>query len=400
MATVKAILYKYQQKADGSYPIYIRITSHGKQRYKNTGYSCELEDWDHEREQLKRSFDGPFEKINKLIRDLKEEALEAILDLQLARKFVSPGKIKQILNNTGSSNFFEFADKINQQYLKEDKAGTYIKTNTVLNELQSYVKSRSLMIGEIDEEFIIAFKKYLSKKNNINTVTGKLKKIRTILLMAMKHKPPLITENPFIGIKLEKKESNKLKLEEAQLLELFKCRLIANTPAYHCLNAFLFSFLCWGMRFRDVILFKKEYISGDRLYYTSRKNKKDFSIKIEGRRKQIIDYYLNHTEGEFLFPFMGSAPKKALDLEKKLDGLNSTINKNLKKIALLSGIPEFTFHIARHSFANRGKRLGIDPVKSMEMVGHGDYDTHKIYLSSFSEEDLDQQSELIYKDLY
>lgn len=218
--------------------------------------------------------------------------------------------------------------------------------------------------------------------------------------MAMKHKPPLITENPFIGIKLEKKESNKLKLEEAQLLELFKCRLIANTPAYHCLNAFLFSFLCWGMRFRDVILFKKEYISGDRLYYTSRKNKKDFSIKIEGRRKQIIDYYLNHTEGEFLFPFMGSAPKKALDLEKKLDGLNSTINKNLKKIALLSGIPEFTFHIARHSFANRGKRLGIDPVKSMEMVGHGDYDTHKIYLSSFSEEDLDQQSELIYKDLY
>lgn len=401
MPTVKLLLYKHRTTSDGRHPIYLRITVNRKQKYVSTGFACFEKDWSVKDEQLKKSFGYEFDRINKVLRDKKNEALSAMLDLQLAKKFVTSTKVKQMITGERSSNFFLFAEKVNAEYLKEAKGGTYRKIEVLLKDIERFWKSKNLLLAEIDPDWIDGYKNHLrGMGNDTNTVTGKLKKIRTILNKAKASRPPLISENPFDSVRLENKETRKAKLKEIDLIKLLAVDLPKGSAAFHSYNAFMFSFFAWGMRFRDVMLFEKRFIHDDRIFYTARKTDKDFSVPMNDKLEEIVNYYMENTDGKFLFPFIQTIPADVIEMEKMIDCLNVTVNRNLKKIATLADVPDFTFHIARHSFADRAKKKGVDPAKSMEFLGHSDYDTHKIYLSKFDDEELDKQSEIVYSGLY
>jgi len=95
----------------------------------------------------------------------------------------------------------------------------------------------------------------------------------------------------------------------------------------------------------SVDLFYLPPISDGRITYkrkktrTRRKDEAEISIKIEPEAMEIINRY--SIKGALMYNKMYSSP----------DNFNQAINKGLKQIGEMIGLPDLTFYAARHSWA-------------------------------------------------
>ena len=146
-------------------------------------------------------------------------------------------------------------------------------------------------------------------------------------------------------------------------------------------RAILESFFSTGLRIAELVALNKEQFANIR-------NKKEFELSIIGKGNNPRTVYFSERALLWLKKYLESHQDKhkplfinykaGEDLEARLTA--RSIERIVKKYAILSGIPFFTTpHTIRHSYATDLLNQGVDLRSIQEFLGHSNIATTQIY---------------------
>ncbi len=172
-----------------------------------------------------------------------------------------------------------------------------------------------------------------------------------------------------------------------------------------------------GIRAGDLIQLRWCNITADgRLEYRMAKTKKDRSIFLHDKARDILEHYF--VEGckttDYIFPLLDSnapyakavtpeqkatlPPEMIIKLNDIVGAKNALLNKYLNKIGTQAGISKhISMHIARHSFAKIAKDNNIDNNHLKNLLGHSNIKITETYMGNFETQETDQVMANIFK---
>ena len=355
---------------------------------------------------------GEIEEAKKTYRDLKVKGL--------ATKENIKNSIQEV---EVSPSFLVYAKQRTSDILNEGGHRNFKKYNGFCNKLEGFLKSnrkKDLLFVEVTTSFLSKFEAYLHSLKNArnpeaklhpNTIAINLNIFKSIVNRAIEIDKFIKPEqNPFLGYKYDREVSTtKEKLNEAEIIQIEELDLKENSLIWHCRNYFLFSFYLAGIRAGDLIQLRWSNITSEgRLEYRMAKTKKDRSIHLHEKARNILKFY--YKEGckptDYIFPLLDSKAQYALavtpeqkatlppDLIIKLNDItgakNALINKYLGKIADEAKITKhISMHIARHSFAKIAKDNNVDNNHLKSLLGHSNIKITEAYMGNFETQETD-----------
>ncbi|WP_024771784.1 tyrosine-type recombinase/integrase [Aquimarina macrocephali] len=438
MASVKIILWKHDQKKDGTFPLAIRITQNRKTRYVFTGKYILEKEWDATLSKVRKSHANS-RRLNNFLKKKLSEADDIALEAETNKKNNTSKAIqKKVKGKTGNVSFFQFGlMRVQSKY----EAGTYSVAKSeysilhnireflnhnkskdkqdvideimqrrkerigksrkagynFLEEIKSqFSKDKSLYFEDIDEPFLKRFKifcsAYLDQKTR--TITNQLIFIRTMYNSAIKEFVVEAKHYPFAGEKEKIKvgHGHKIGLTKEEVTRIENLKLEPETTIWHTRNIWLFAFYFAGIRISDVLEMKWSDFKDDRLLYVMNKNEKPVSLKIPDKAKEIIECYRGDRQNkkDYVFPYLKKADQKSpRDIFVKTRNATTLLNKYLKQIAGQCEIEKnLSNHIARHTFGNiAGDK--IHPRKLQKLYRHSHLTTTIGYQANFIHEEVD-----------
>ena len=156
---------------------------------------------------------------------------------------------------------------------------------------------------------------------------------------------------------------------------------------------FTFSYFTAGINFIDIAMLKHDNIIDGKLCYMRAKTKKQISIPLQEKSKEIISNYSADSVNRsgYLFPILSEFHKSEAQVANRLHKVLAKVNKALKLIGQELGLPiKLTTYVARHSFATVLKRAGVSTSIISESLGHSSEKITQIYLDSFENSQIDE----------
>lgn len=396
MASIKAVLYKYDKKKDGSSPLAVRITKNRKSRYIWLGQYIHEKHWNADQSRVKKSHPNS-KRLNNLILKKLAEANDTVIELETKDGPVSLTQIKNKVKNSNSDiTFFD----LGQRRIKEYEAkGTYSVSRadqSILNNVEKFHGSKDLQFHEITVSFLERFRSFCVAhlKHKKRTATNQLMLIRTLYNRAIKEgivddkNYPFGAEN--VSIKLS--SGNKIGCTEEEIRKIESLSLKKDSSIWHTRNIWLFSFYFAGVRISDVLAIRWSDIKDDRLYYEMSKNEKPVSLKIPVKAFEILEAYKpdKQSKNDYVFPYLKKADQSdEEDIFRKSRNAARLFNKWLKRIADSAGIEKnLSNHISRHSFGNiAGEK--IHPLMLQKLYRHSNLKTTINYQANFIHKEAD-----------
>jgi integrase/recombinase XerD len=383
------------KKADGTYPVVLRISHYQKMGQIILGVNLKAEDWDMKSRKVKSSYRGTqsVNRLNNYLQKKKSEAIDAITKLDERGRLdtLTITEIKKHLEGkSGGESFFAYADSLIEAMTKALQIGNARTYQFTVNVLRAYVHDRDLSFREINYEFLTSFEQeHLSKGNALNGLSVYLRTVRAIFNKAIKSG---IIDQDLYPFKTYAIKGTKTRKRAIKLESLVKIEGLVFEPGhtlFHARNYFLLSFYFGGASFVDLAHLKVGYVVDGRINYARQKTATPLSFGIMPEAQVILDYYLTGKgKDDFILPIITTD-----DTQKQYNQVvdkRRRFNKKLKKIAELCGIDEnLTSYVTRHSFATRAKNLGVPVASISELLGHTDIRTTQIYLDSLPSDMLD-----------
>lgn len=366
MASIKIVI-RNEQKADGLYPLAVRITKNRKQHYIYLDYRIALEHWDQETQWIKKSCPN-YKRLDNFLLKKLSEATDSALEVETKKPAATSQSIRQKIKPQTTSGFFAQAQDYLDQLKKAGKYNRYTPEKPRIEHFKSFLKGQEIAFDEITEGLLEKFEVWLKtdykpkgkKKKRLSdrTIANHLVVIRSVFAHARKNS--VIDEKTTAfgkkGKKIEFPETTKIpiSIEDVERLE----RLELQNPNHeHARMVWLFSFYFAGMRVSDLFRLRWSDFQEYRLYYTMGKNDKSDSLKIPDKAERILKYYEQFKENEtdLVFPELKYVDlSNDWDVEKAIADKTSRIDKFLRKfVAPAAGINKpLTMHITRHTFAD------------------------------------------------
>lgn len=330
-----------------------------------------------------------------------------------------------------SPSFLAYAKQRTSDILNEGGHRNFKKYNGFCNKLEAYLKAnkkKDILFVEVTTALLSKFEAYLHTLKNErnpeaklhpNTIAINLNIFKTIINRAVEIDKLLKPEqNPFLGYKYTREVSTtKEKLNESEIETIEKLELKEGSLIWHCRNYFLFSFYLAGIRAGDLIQLRWCNITADgRLEYRMAKTKKDRSIFLHDKARDILEHYF--VEGckttDYIFPLLDSnapyakavtpeqkatlPPEMIIKLNDIVGAKNALLNKYLNKIGSQAEITKhISMHIARHSFAKIAKDNNIDNNHLKNLLGHSNIKITETYMGNFETQETDQVMANIFK---
>lgn len=360
--TVRATLWKYEPRQDGTCNIKLYIHKGGKKRYQKTDFYALPQEWDNRIGRLKKS--SPFAvKINGILNRLETEEKGTILGLK--------------------SSLLQFV----ADYLEDCKAGrenlkpgTWKKFKSHLNKLKFYAAARDLQdisFNDINLAFYEDFKKYLREtgvgRSGVSNHIKCLKKFMQLGLDLDLHKNLAFKARAFKAERIQPNDKIYLSTDEIQAMA--DLDLTGRPSLEKERDRFLVSYYL-VLRYGDSVRISEGNITSHGGHY----------------------YYKNIAEKTDSVSFVPIKPA-ALEIIRKhnydLSGdTNQEANRKLKTIATLAGIltntagpgghiPKSTLvttHTARRSAATNLLLSGVPLSEIMQLGGWKFEATLKQYL--------------------
>ena len=413
----------------GLFPVYIRITKDRKHKRIKTTVSLKSKaDWNpqgYKKDDWVKTSEKRYQVLNEALRKEYDEAKDTYRDNRDASLSTLVDTIK---GKEVSESFLSFAKAKVEEARASQSIGTYKHYKTTLSMLEGYLKSKGredLLFNEVNLAFLKEFEAYLSRVENgrekgrkldIATKQNYLKKLRKLVNEAVEENH--LPSSPFgkgagkFSIK-GKQGSTKEKLEVEEITSIIALELEEGSAEWHTRNAFLFSFFCAGIRAGDLLQLRWDNIQEGRLVYTMGKNGKGRDLELVEDAQRILDLYrVEDAKGtDYIFPFLDSSAKWAIESAKGRDTMDETLqkalflaiasrnvilNRNLKGIAEKAGISKnVTFHTSRHTFANMAMREGVESAKIQGLLAHSSLATTEGYMGHFGKKDADEALEKV-----
>lgn len=233
---------------------------------------------------------------------------------------------------------------------------------TLLNNLERFRKGS--LVADVDYQFIIKYDSWLKKENLMhNTRVGRLRMLRAIMNEAVARE--LIARNPFERFQIPPMTPKQGYIPAEKLKKLKKLKVSGRKELVR--DAFLFC--CFtGLRFCDIVTLRSTHISNDG-WIKKQMVKTGFTVEIpmgkifNGEAIDIIKKY-------------GTIEKISTRL-----GQNGTVNSILRELFSRIGLADchYTFHTARHTFAQLLLHQGMPMTAVQQMLGHQKMETTQIY---------------------
>lgn len=364
MITLKTYLDTRRQKANGSYPIKIRVTQNGKDFLVSTGISCLEQNWDEDK--ISRGEVGYQAKNTKLRNKLNIIDM-LLIDLERKGLSYSNVRLKQIIES-------ELNGESKHSVMLLDLLEEYKSTKTKKNTIETFDQTRqkiekSGMNTSIDDINVAWLNKFHAFCINdglaINSTAIHLTNIRTIINYAIDNE--LTTNYPFrkYSIKKEKKTKSTLSIEEMKLFRNFECEEHLNRYR----DYFFLTFYLCGINLVDLVNLKE--IKKGRIEYHRAKTNESYSIKVEPETMEILNKYKGN---EFLININ--------ETYADYRSFNSKLNKWLKKFGSVEYVgkkgkrrykplfEEISIYTARRTWATIAAEIGIPDEVISQALGH------------------------------
>lgn len=401
MATFKFLILPHQRKDDGTYNVKIRVTQKGRSKYIKTSHNVSASD-------IIKKKDNGKEKIkikNQAVIDLMEEMI-----LRFKKKLTSAGveaeywevdRIVEYLTTDVDNfrlNFISFGRKVADEIEKEGRKGTAKQYRIAINALVRFVGKEDLDINLITASFMRAFEKYLKtepsfkgRRTGESKPTDKPKGKRAISLYPAHIKTihnlakqeyndedrgiiriPLSPFSRYKVAAIPKSEHRVLTIKQVQqIIDMPYKKYVrgGGQPVFNLAkDLFILSFAMMGMNSAD--FYDASELKDDVVIYkraktrTRRKDMAEMKVRIESQINSLFEKY-SDPSGEKVFVFHKRY--------KNADIFNKMINKGMKDVGKIIGVPDLNFYYARHTMATlAANKAGIDIARVDEMLNHSD----------------------------
>ena len=386
-------------KKDGTQTVQIRIIQYRVSKRVSAGFSIEAVHWNAEKEEVRKSH-PLYRQYNALLRSKKVELENLYLkDTAKGREVTAELLVRKVKKAVLGDNFFKYAKA---HIVDLDSPASRKAQTSVIKKLEEYMKGRELFFDEIDYKFLTKYRKHLKGLgNSVNTIHANFKTIRGIYNAAVKngdYKPEL---HAFANFKLKKERSHRIKLDEEQIEKIYNHHIRENINDFHAKNAFLFSFYAQGMRTADILQLTWGMIRGERIEYFAGKTGKFKSIKLRPRAVEILAIYRlpGAKPGDYVFPFLKNKKRDRYTDDQWLaivSSANQIINQSLRNIARKTGLPDFSMHVARHSFAEMARRKTGDIYLVSEALDHSSVAVTLDYFAAAKQKENDDFADKVY----
>ncbi len=421
--SIKISLDTRRSKADGTFPLILRLTHNRKTTSIKTGFNLKKEDWDDVNNEVKKSYKGVLNvtRLNNEIQKKKAEALDGILKLAEKAKqtHLTVTDVKQRIDPvTSSASFYEYSEKLIKDLINSERIGTARSYRGVVNILKTFNKGkpfeknmggnptktnqkrfsaqfkeinyRDLKFEEINYNFLKTLENYhLSSGNELNGLSVYMRAIRSIYNQGMKAGVVDKSLYPFSDYKIKSEPTKKRALEGTYLTKIITLDLPQDHPCFNARNFFIASYMMYGMSFADMAHLQKTDITNGRINYRRRKTSKLYDIKVSDSLEDIVTHYMQQNPtSKYVFPIIKR--EGAILQQRDIQWARKEFNKNLSTIAGICGIDtKLTSYVSRHSFATQAMLQNV-PVNAISaMLGHSSLKTTEIYLKSLPSNILD-----------
>lgn len=394
MATTKIILR--EKKKDGTCPLTIRITQDRKSVYVYLDFTIKKDEWDSEKQRVKKSHPNSARLNNYLIKKLGE-VTDTALEVQTSKNHSTARAVKQKVQPTAGSSFAAQATLYLSELKKAGKYNRYVADKPRVKHFNDFVQG-DIDFPDITMALLERFKVHLKATYNIGdrTIMNHLMVIRSVFSQAIREGATDSKYYPFgkgkISIKLPQSTKVGITKEDVTKLEMVDLPDPTHDLAR---NLWLISYYFAGMRISDVLRLRWSDFQEMRLHYTMGKNKKTGSLKTPEKALQILAKYKieNTLDSDLVFPILNVLPNLNNDFEvqRKIAFATGRFDKILQKHvapeAKIKG--KLTMHIARHTFAT----LAADkiPIQMLQkLYRHSNITTTIGYQANFIHKDADE----------
>ena len=388
-----------KDEADKS-PVKIRVRYQRDRRDYPTGKKLTAVEW----EKLPTTKEREYTRIRNEIQSSFNLVDDIVEELNKANRFSFDALNLRLSKGLSDSVNTAFKAKINRLEL-DGQVGTQLYYTTALYSITAF-KGDKIKFEDITPEWLRAYERHLLEEGKAYSTIGMyMRAIRAIINEA--RAGGLISESQYpFGknkYKIRTGEGRKLALNMQQIKSVVTFTDGCETTERYR-DLFIFSYLCNGANFADILRLKYSNIVGDEIYFFRQKTirtskvKREIQAVITPEMKAIIDRWGNpdRMPDNFIFPYLegGESPLQA---NKKISDVTRRVNRKLKLIGAAVGIEKLTTYVARHSYATVLKRSGANIAYISESLGHGDLKTTENYLSTFEKDERRKNAALLTK---
>lgn len=390
MATFKAVVIPAQRRQDGTYNVKIRVTHQRKSRYLSTPFYVTSE-------QLTRGFKIKdmriCDKLDERIAEFRHNADELGF---LADGMDIDHLVELLQNRAESIDFIAFMENYCKRMERDGRDNSAEAFMVAVRSLKRFNNNRPLYFSAITKTYMYRYWESISHLKP-NTKISYITAIKTMYRRAQKELNNddtgqiIVRHGVFDLIEVPKIEAaTELAFEKVEDMQALIDAPYTGTWIFDfAKDMFVFSFVCFGINFADVVLLTKDDYKDGILYY---KRKKVFRrigkdavrlIKVPEAGRIIIEKYSG--DSEWLIDFQGHSRKTRIarcihaifqkaGLEKEGDYLTKTGHYRGK----------YVFNSARHNMATYARNVcHIDKATVHEMLNHAtpqDMRTTDVYL--------------------
>lgn len=402
MASIKLTLKK-KALSDGTFPIFLRVTQTRKHKHYKTLYNANIEEWDNKSGQFKNNKKHIQE--NRFLQNIKTKAFNICSNLEIENEnytlydFDKAFRTKAKMN-TAAKNFFYFWDEIMDELNIAGRTGDAEIHDESFKALKKFNGSTRLEFEQLNTTFLSKYENHLRSRGGTNGgISIRMRCIRIIFNKAIDRGITRSDLYPFKKYKISKLKSdpNKIALDYFDMMKTIQWDSSNYPHLIDSHNYWVFSFYNRGMNFKDMMVLEKTQIGINKVHYNRSKSKGNFSISILPPVRKILDYYQENDIGtKYVFPILLRDNMTPLQIQYRKKKTLKKYNTDLKEIAFHCEIDtKLTSYVARHSFANSLKQMGVATDIISEALGHTDIKVTQGYLKSLENSVVEEASELL-----
>lgn len=303
--------------------------------------------------------------------------------------------VREYLVRSNEMTLFNYTKNIIEKLKLQGQYRTSETYNAALNSFRKFREGIDLCLEELDSELLLTYEAYLKIKGIApNTISFYMKKLRAVYNRAVEEEL-VESRNPFKRVFTSSEKTVKRAISVKYIKRLKELDLSYSKPKCFARDMFLFSFYTRGMSFVDMAYLQKKNLKNDILCYRRKKTGQMLSIHWEPCMRKIAEPYASQLHSPYLLSIIRDSNG---DLRKQYRNAQTLINRNLKEIGKIIGLPlPLTMYVARHSWASIARAEGIPVSIISEGMGHDSERTTQIYLASLETRAIDKANKKILK---
>lgn len=385
--SVLAVVDRRYRKNNGLFPVKIEVVYRRIQKYYPTGQDVSIEEWEgfykaKRRSKKCASIENSFYLIMTAVEQLAEKG-----EFTFRRLDARLGRTGDTVN--------EAIEQKMKQLMSAGKINSFYRYRSTLHAIERFA-GRKISFDAVTSVWLKRCETFWTKEGKNNTTINiYMKTLKSIFNSALDD--GLIRESiyPFGKNRymIPASTSRKLAMTKEQIEEIRDWK--GDKEVEYWRDLWLFSYLCNGINFRDMLYLKYKNVSDGEIMFirsktaNSLRHGKVIHAPLTPLMSDIMARSGNGADGDpekFIFRH-AKGNEKPLEMSLLVRKVIASCNASLKILAADLGIPPFSTYAARHSFATVLKKSGTDISFISESLGHTSISMTENYLAGYDKDE-------------